>query len=82
TVSGVRCLVSRSGYTGEGAKTIIPASSMAKISMRLVPDQDPRKIREAFESYVKSLKPEVRIVGVETEALRATIVIEASPEAG
>ncbi len=52
-----------SGYTGEGAKTIIPARSMAKISMRLVPDQDPKKIRGAFESYVKSLKPD----GVEME---------------
>ncbi|NIN73563.1 MAG: dipeptidase [Gemmatimonadetes bacterium] len=51
------------GYTGEGAKTIIPAKSMAKISMRLVPDQDPNAIREAFESYVRSLKPE----GVEME---------------
>jgi acetylornithine deacetylase/succinyl-diaminopimelate desuccinylase-like protein len=52
-----------SGYTGEGAKTIIPAKSMAKISMRLVPDQDPNAIREAFESHVRSLKPE----GVEME---------------
>ncbi|MGD2152805.1 MAG: dipeptidase [Gemmatimonadales bacterium] len=52
-----------SGYTGEGAKTIIPATSMAKISMRLVPDQDPNAIREAFESHVRSLKPE----GVELE---------------
>jgi acetylornithine deacetylase/succinyl-diaminopimelate desuccinylase-like protein len=53
-----------SGYTGEGAKTIIPAKSMAKISMRLVPDQDPSAIREAFEGYVRSLKPE----GVEMES--------------
>ncbi len=45
------------GYTGEGAKTIIPAKAMAKISMRLVPDQDPKKIRRAFERHVKSLKP-------------------------
>jgi acetylornithine deacetylase/succinyl-diaminopimelate desuccinylase-like protein len=36
---------------------------MAKISMRLVPDQDPNAIREAFEGYVRSLKPE----GVEME---------------
>jgi acetylornithine deacetylase/succinyl-diaminopimelate desuccinylase-like protein len=47
-----------SGYTAEGAKTIIPAKAMAKISMRLVPDQDPKEIRRAFESYVKSLKPD------------------------
>lgn len=47
-----------SGYTGEGAKTIIPSKAMAKISMRLVPDQDPEAIAAAFESYVQSLKPE------------------------
>ncbi|UCC49078.1 MAG: M20/M25/M40 family metallo-hydrolase, partial [Gemmatimonadota bacterium] len=52
-----------SGYTGEGSKTIIPAKAMAKVSMRIVPDQQPRAIREAFESYVRSLKPE----GVEME---------------
>ncbi len=52
-----------SGYTGEGAKTIIPATAMAKISMRLVPDQDPKAIRAAFEDFVKSLVPE----GVELE---------------
>ncbi|UCF19843.1 MAG: dipeptidase [Gemmatimonadota bacterium] len=54
-----------SGYTGEGAKTIIPAKALAKISMRLVPDQDPKAIRAAFESYVRSLKPE----GVEMEVM-------------
>ncbi len=47
-----------SGYTGEGAKTIIPAKSMAKISMRLAPKQDPKAIRDAYEAYVKSLKPD------------------------
>jgi acetylornithine deacetylase/succinyl-diaminopimelate desuccinylase-like protein len=52
-----------SGYTGEGAKTIIPARAMAKVSMRLVPDQDPKRIREAFEGHVRSLKPD----GVEME---------------
>jgi len=46
-----------SGYTGEGAKTIIPAKAMAKISMRLVPDQDPKVIRRAFEEYVRQLVP-------------------------
>ena len=33
-----------SGFTGEGAKTVLPAVAMAKISMRLVPNQDPDKI--------------------------------------
>ena len=46
-----------SGYTGEGSKTIIPASARAKISMRLVPDQDYRKIGKLFEDYFVSLAP-------------------------
>jgi acetylornithine deacetylase/succinyl-diaminopimelate desuccinylase-like protein len=45
------------GYTGEGAKTIIPSKAYAKISMRLVPDQDPDEIPELFETYFKKLAP-------------------------
>jgi acetylornithine deacetylase/succinyl-diaminopimelate desuccinylase-like protein len=46
-----------SGFTGEGAKTVIPAVSMAKVSMRLVPDQDPDKIAKLFEAYVTKVAP-------------------------
>jgi acetylornithine deacetylase/succinyl-diaminopimelate desuccinylase-like protein len=46
-----------SGFTGEGAKTVLPAVAMAKVSMRLVPDQDPNKIAELFEKYVQSIAP-------------------------
>jgi len=45
------------GFTGEGAKTVIPATAMAKISMRLVPDQDPETIADSFESYAKKISP-------------------------
>ncbi|MCM8797468.1 MAG: peptidase dimerization domain-containing protein, partial [Candidatus Omnitrophica bacterium] len=45
------------GYTGEGSKTIIPFKASAKISMRLVPNQDPDKIFKLFEKYVKTLVP-------------------------
>lgn len=47
-----------SGYTGEGAKTVLPARAMAKISMRLVPDQDPKEIERLFRDHVISLAPE------------------------
>ena len=40
-----------SGFTGEGAKTVLPAVSMAKVSMRLVPDQEPQKVGDLFEAY-------------------------------
>jgi acetylornithine deacetylase/succinyl-diaminopimelate desuccinylase-like protein len=46
-----------SGFTGEGAKTVLPAVAMAKISMRLVPDQDPNTIADLFQAYVQKLAP-------------------------
>jgi acetylornithine deacetylase/succinyl-diaminopimelate desuccinylase-like protein len=46
-----------SGFTGEGAKTVLPAVAMAKMSMRLVPDQNPDKIARLFEEYVRKLAP-------------------------
>ena len=46
-----------SGFTGEGPKTVIPAVAMAKVSMRLVPDQTPEKIGALFEAYMKKVTP-------------------------
>ena len=43
------------GFTGQGAKTVIPAAASAKVSMRLVPDQDPQAIQAAFEKHVREL---------------------------
>jgi len=42
-----------SGFIGEGSKTVLPSKSMAKVSMRLVPDQDPAEIKALFEKYLK-----------------------------
>jgi acetylornithine deacetylase/succinyl-diaminopimelate desuccinylase-like protein len=46
-----------SGYTGEGAKTVLPSRAMAKVSCRLVPDQDPAKIAKLFRAHVKRVAP-------------------------
>jgi acetylornithine deacetylase/succinyl-diaminopimelate desuccinylase-like protein len=46
-----------SGFTGEGAKTVLPAVAMAKVSMRLVPNQNPDTIAELFEAYVRKIAP-------------------------
>jgi acetylornithine deacetylase/succinyl-diaminopimelate desuccinylase-like protein len=45
------------GYTGEGAKTVLPSKAFAKISMRLVPHQSPDKITALFENYFKAVAP-------------------------
>lgn len=45
------------GYEGKGAKTVIASKAMAKISMRLVPNQDPKKIARLFTQQVKKLAP-------------------------
>ncbi len=46
-----------SGYTGEGAKTVLPAKAMAKVSFRLVPDQDPARVAELFRAHVERVAP-------------------------
>ena len=46
-----------SGFTGDGAKTVIPAVAMAKVSMRLVPDQDPDTIADLFEAHLRKVTP-------------------------
>jgi acetylornithine deacetylase/succinyl-diaminopimelate desuccinylase-like protein len=51
-VNGILC-----GYTGEGAKTVLPNRAMAKVSFRLVPDQTPEKVRQLFEKHVARVAP-------------------------
>ncbi len=46
-----------SGWTGAGAKTVLPAKAMAKISCRLVANQDPQKIYELVRDYIASITP-------------------------
>ncbi len=55
------------GYTGEGAKTVTPSTAHAKISMRLVPDQDHHKIAQLFDKHFKAIAP--KSVRVEVEEL-------------
>jgi acetylornithine deacetylase/succinyl-diaminopimelate desuccinylase-like protein len=56
-----------SGYTGEGAKTVLPAKAMAKVSCRLVPDQDPADIEKLLKAHVAKVAP--KGVTVEVRAL-------------
>jgi acetylornithine deacetylase/succinyl-diaminopimelate desuccinylase-like protein len=51
------------GFTAAGAKTVIPAKATAKVSMRMVPNQDPAKIVESYKKFVKDVTPK----GIESE---------------
>jgi len=55
------------GYTGEGAKTVLPSKAFAKISMRLVPNQNSDKISKLFEKHFKKIAP--KYVKVKVTAL-------------
>jgi acetylornithine deacetylase/succinyl-diaminopimelate desuccinylase-like protein len=54
------------GYTGEGAKTVLPSKAYAKISMRLVPNQDHKEIAVLFEKHFRSIAPKSVKVKVTT----------------
>ena len=47
-----------SGFTGEGSKTVLPSKAMAKISMRLVPDQNPDEVLEQLRQYIQDHAPQ------------------------
>jgi acetylornithine deacetylase/succinyl-diaminopimelate desuccinylase-like protein len=64
------------GYMGKGAKTVLPSWGGAKISMRLVPDQDPRKIADQFTRYVQSVAPTGVKVDVEVLHGAEPVVVE------
>jgi len=63
------------GYMGEGAKTVIPAKVGAKISMRLVPEQDPDSIEKLFRAYIKKIAPPTVRVEIITHGKARPVVV-------
>lgn len=61
------------GYQGKGAKTVLPAAGGAKVSMRLVPDQEPDEIAELLRRHVMAVAPSG--VSVEVEALHGAVPV-------
>src|SRR5690625_7985419 len=55
------------GYQGEGTKTIIPATATAKITCRLVPDQDPEKVQQLIKTHIEKNAPEGVTVDVKLD---------------
>lgn len=64
------------GFTGAGKKTVIPARASAKLSMRLVPDQDPEEIAALFESYVRAICPPTVTVAAHRLGLARPSVVD------
>ncbi len=69
-----------SGFTGEGSKTVLPARAMAKISCRLVPDQDPDEVHQQLLQYLQARAPKtVRYEVVKMASSPASISDRNSP---
>jgi acetylornithine deacetylase/succinyl-diaminopimelate desuccinylase-like protein len=64
------------GYQGPGAKTIIPASASAKVSMRLVPDQDPSKIADALRRHLEDACPSGTRIEVEVHSQAPAVLVD------
>ena len=64
------------GFTGAGKKTVIPARASAKLSMRLVPDQNPEEIASLFESYVRAICPPTVVVTVHRLGMARPSVVD------
>jgi acetylornithine deacetylase/succinyl-diaminopimelate desuccinylase-like protein len=63
------------GYIGEGTKTVLPSYAHAKISMRLVPDQDPAEIIQLFKEHIRSVLPPSVTVKIHAEGgARAALI--------
>jgi acetylornithine deacetylase/succinyl-diaminopimelate desuccinylase-like protein len=63
------------GFTGAGAKTVIPAKASAKVSMRMVPNQDPDDILEKFSRYVKAIAPKGIQVNIKVHSKGKAVVV-------
>jgi len=64
-----------SGYQGPGAKTVLPAVASAKVSMRLVPNQDPANIASTFEAAIRSRAPESVRVDVTVHSMTGPVLV-------
>jgi len=77
-----------SGFTGEGSKTVLPSSAMAKISCRLVPDQEPEEVHQQMLAYLSANAPntvryELELISVGSTAIsdRESTGVKAMSEA-
>lgn len=69
------------GYQGAGAKTVIPSQASAKLSMRLVPNQDPAAIQQAFERAVRERVPKNVTVQIKWYGASAPVLVPIDSQA-
>ncbi|TET37060.1 MAG: M20/M25/M40 family metallo-hydrolase, partial [Anaerolineales bacterium] len=70
-----------SGFTSEGSKTVLPAKAMAKVSMRLVPDQVPARIKESLIKYMEENTPPTMTWEIEDLSSATPAIIDRNSEA-
>ncbi len=69
------------GYQGEGGKTVIPSTAFAKVTMRLVPNQDPKKIQKKFKKFVQDICPDtVRLTFEVSEQGAGAVLVNTDSE--
>ncbi len=66
----------RGGFVGKGQKTVIPAEISAKVSMRLVPDQEPAEIAQMFIKHIQAISPDTMEVTVEKLSAEAGAMVD------
>ncbi|HSH01947.1 MAG TPA: dipeptidase [Anaerolineae bacterium] len=66
------------GYTGRGGKTVLPSTVHIKLSMRLVPDQDPAEIQAAFKAYIEEIMPPTMTYEIIGERGAPAVVVDLS----
>jgi acetylornithine deacetylase/succinyl-diaminopimelate desuccinylase-like protein len=64
------------GHTGKGVKGVVPAKAVAKLSFRLVPDQDPRQIARIFGEHIAQISPPAVQCAVRMEAPTMPVVVD------
>jgi len=64
------------GHAGEGSKGVVPAMAAAKLSFRLVPDQDPKRIAQLFRRHIERISPDAVQYSVHSEAPTSPVLID------
>ena len=71
----------KGGFIGAGQKTVIPAEATAKVSMRLVPEQDPERIAQLFTDHIQQIAPKTMELSIERLSMAESAVVDLTASA-